>query len=246
MTANTLKLKKRILVFASGEKDGGGSGFKEMCEYSRTEPAILDATIVGVVSNHRNGGVRKHAEDMQVPFYHWGGPYVAKADGGKVGYRDLVKMYAADFVMLSGWLKPERGLNPRIVLNIHPALLPGDGTSGEFGGKDMWGHYVHEAVYKSFQEGRVHQSGVTIHFVTDYDEDGYDVGPIVWQMPVELRDDDTPKTIGNRVNQVERAWQSHILNLVVNGEIFLNDVEGEMVVQWKENGIATAIPGLAR
>ena len=44
--------KPRILVFASGDKEGGGSGFQEMVEFSRTEPYVLDAIIVCVVSNH--------------------------------------------------------------------------------------------------------------------------------------------------------------------------------------------------
>jgi len=40
--------KKRVLVFASGDTKGGGSGFQELVEFSRTEPPILNAEIVGV------------------------------------------------------------------------------------------------------------------------------------------------------------------------------------------------------
>ena len=38
-------MNKRLLVFASGDKVDGGSGFLEMAERSRTNPAILQADI---------------------------------------------------------------------------------------------------------------------------------------------------------------------------------------------------------
>lgn len=44
--------RQRILVLASGDKEGGGSGAQEMVEQSRTKPPILDADIVGFVSNN--------------------------------------------------------------------------------------------------------------------------------------------------------------------------------------------------
>lgn len=69
--------KQRILVFASGSKDGGGSGFQEMVEYTRTTPAILDAEIVGVVSNHEKGGVYKKAKALGIEFFYWPGPFDA-------------------------------------------------------------------------------------------------------------------------------------------------------------------------
>lgn len=230
--------KKRILVLASGDAKGGGGGFQEMVEYSRTSPAILDAEIVAVVSNHENGGVWEKAYKLGTEFVYWAGPYDAE------GYQDLVRQFDADYVMCSGWLKPVRGLNPRTVINIHPALLPGDGTGGPYGGSGMWGHHVHEAVYRDFQKGLVSQSGATMHFVTDYDEEGYDTGPVIWQMPVQLREDDTPDSIGSRVNQVERAWQSYILGLIVKGKIYLGEIDDEYKVMIPSEGLAKALPGI--
>ena len=45
-----------ILVFASGTKTGGGAGLKTMVNATRSVPPSLDAVIVAVVSNHREGG----------------------------------------------------------------------------------------------------------------------------------------------------------------------------------------------
>jgi phosphoribosylglycinamide formyltransferase 1 len=198
----------RVLVFASGDEKGGGSGFQELVEFSRTDPPVLDAQIVGVISNHQHGGVYRRAEALHIPFEHWSGPYDAK------GYRTFVDQYQADFVMCSGWLKFVRGLDPATTVNIHPGPLP------RFGGAKMYGHYVHEAVMAAYHRGEITQSAVTMHFVTDI---AYDHGPIIFQMPVLIRPDDDAETLAKRVNEKERAWQSHVLNLVIHGYIYLSN-----------------------
>lgn len=208
--------KPRILVLASGDKVGGGSGFQEMVEQSRTTPAILDADIVAVISNHPQGGVYKRAEALGIPFKYWAGPFTAN------GYRDLVTKFSANYVMCSGWLKFVRGLKTERTINIHPGPLP------EFGGPRMYGHHVHEAVIKAFQEGQIKQSAVTMHYV---DEEAYDHGKKIFEIPVLIRQEDTPETLATRVNKVEHAWQSFILNEVVHKRIYLKDG----VVHYKNN-----------
>jgi len=198
----------RVLVFASGDAKGGGSGFQELVEFSRTNPPVLDAQIVGVISNHQQGGIHQRAEALHIPFEHWAGPFDA------TGYRIFVERYQADFVMCSGWLKFVRGLDPAKTVNIHPGPLP------RFGGPGLYGHYVHEAVMAAYHRGEIIQSAVTMHFV---DETAYDHGPIIFQMPVLIRPDDDALTLAKRVNEKERSWQSHILNLVVHGYIYLRN-----------------------
>jgi phosphoribosylglycinamide formyltransferase-1 len=78
---------------------------------------------------------------------------------------------------------------------------------------------VHEAVMAAYHRGEIIQSAVTMHFV---DEAAYDHGPIIFQMPVLIRPDDNAETLAKRVNEKERAWQSHILNLVVHRHIYLS------------------------
>ncbi len=198
--------KPRILVLASGDAQGGGSGFRELVEFSRTDPPVLDADIVGVVSNHEHGGVRKHARQLGIAFRLLkGNVYDA------THYRFLVATYQADYVMLSGWLKPVRGLDPTRTVNIHPGPLP------RFGGQGMYGHHVHEAVMAAYHRGEVTQSAVTMHFVTEE----YDQGPIFFEFPVLIRPDDTPETLAKRVNEKERTWQAFMLNQVVQRNIQL-------------------------
>jgi len=202
--------KPRLLVFASGSKDSGGSGFQELVENTRT--SVLQADIVGVVSNHEYGGVRKRADKLDIPFHHMTKPFSAEA------YSDIVGKFKADYVSLSGWLKMVYGLAPATTTNIHPGLLP------KFGGKGLYGHYVHEAVIKAFQAGEITHSAVTMHFV----DEEYDRGPIFFQYPVLIRQDDTPDTLAERVNKIEHRWQSYITNLVVHKQIRLEN--GQVIV----------------
>ena len=200
-------LKKRVLVFASGDAKGGGSGFQELVEFSRTEPPILNAKIVGVVSNYEWGGVRRKADAFDIPFKFWKGPFDAP------GYQSYVEEFGADFVICSGWLKLVKGLKAGKTINIHPGPLP------EFGGPGMYGHYVHEAVISAYKRGEITQSAVTMHFVDEL----YDHGPSIFRIPVLIRPEDDAETLAKRVNEKERAWQSYILNRVVQGDIYLEN-----------------------
>ena len=68
--------RPKIIVFASGTKDNGGSGFENLVAASKS--GILDAEIVAVVSNHEHGGVRERADRLAVPFRYFSGPYDAE------------------------------------------------------------------------------------------------------------------------------------------------------------------------
>ena len=205
------KPKKNVLFFSTGTRTGGGSGFRECVEFSRTMPeAVLHANVVGVVSNYPEGGVHKISKNLKVPFECWQGPFEAE------GYRYFVEKYKADYVMLSGWLKFVKGLEIGKTINIHPGPL------GKFGGPGMYGHFVHEAIYEAFKKGEITQTAVTMHFVNPakpYDDDSL----IIYQHLIPLREEDTPETIASRVNEKERTVQSMVLSRVVNGDIYYHD-----------------------
>ena len=83
-----------------------------------------------------------------------------------------------DLVILAGflWLVPSnlvRAFENRII-NIHPALLP------KFGGKGMYGHFVHEAVC----EAKEKESGITVHLVNEE----FDKGEILFQAACNVED----------------------------------------------------------
>ena len=206
--------KPRLLIFASGSEDGGGSGFQKLIEAMLA--GVLQAEIVGVVSNHANGGVRKIAEYFDIGFLHFPKDYTAE------NYRQIVRATQANFVALSGWLKLVAGLNPATTINIHPGPL-------EFGGKGMHGHHVHEAVIAAFKRGEITQSAVCMHFVTEK----YDEGPVFFRMPIHLDLADTPDSLyANKIKPVEHAYQPWVTNLVVTGQIRLGEDGIVLVPEW--------------
>jgi phosphoribosylglycinamide formyltransferase-1 len=200
----------RLLIFASGTKDAGGSGFANYV--AATQKNTLRAQVVGVVSNHTQGGVARHADRLQIPFQHFGHPWDSRH------YRGLVRKFDADFVALSGWLKPVFGLDPRRTFNTHPGPLP------RFGGKGMYGRRIHEAVLEAYRKGEIKESAVTMHFVipTKYDD-----GPIFFRHRVEIKADDTVETLESRVKAVEHHWQPIVTEMVLSGEICWDGVDPE-------------------
>jgi phosphoribosylglycinamide formyltransferase 1 len=198
--------KPKLIIFASGSKDAGGSGFRKLLEQKQLD--LLSAEIVAVVSNHENGGVRKIADEFGINFIHFAGPFEPEE------YQKIVAKNGAEFVALSGWLKLVSGLPENKTFNIHPGPLP------QFGGFKMYGHFVHEAVIEAFKRGEVTHSAVTMHFVTEpKGKEDYDKGPVIFRYPVKISADDTPEILAKKVNAMEHVWQPFVTNLVVNGHI---------------------------
>lgn len=190
---------KKIIIFASGTKDGGGSGFENLVNATKT--GVLDARILAVVSNYENGGVRERADRLGIKFIHFTEPRTAEK------YREITE--GADLVCLSGWLKLVTGLDPQKTINIHPGPLP------KFGGAGMYGHHVHEAVIEAYKNNEIKNSAVSMHFVTEK----YDEGPLFFSQSVPILPDDTAETLAKRVNEAEHKWQPVITQKVLSGEI---------------------------
>jgi folate-dependent phosphoribosylglycinamide formyltransferase PurN len=197
--------KPKLIIFASGSKTGGGSGFENLV--NAVHAGVLDADIVAVVSNHEEGGVRERATRLGIPFIHFPAPYNGDDIAGR--YQKIVADTSAEFVALSGWLKMVTGLDPKTTFNIHPGPLP------QFGGDGMYGHHVHEAVMQAYASGTTTHSAVSMHFVTE----GYDRGPVFFQKEVAIAPDDTAETLAKKVNVVEHEWQSIVTNDVLHGRI---------------------------
>jgi folate-dependent phosphoribosylglycinamide formyltransferase PurN len=112
-----------------------------------------------------------------------------------------------DYVAMAGFLKlaPVPADFAGRVLNIHPSLIPA------FCGNGMYGHRVHEAVL----DYGAKVTGVTVHFV----DNEYDAGPIIWQQPAPVFDDDTPETLADRVFELEKEAYPHVRRWRAAGRI---------------------------
>lgn len=99
-----------------------------------------------------------------------------------------------DLVILAGflWLVPTNLVKafPSRIINIHPSLLP------KFGGKGMYGHFVHEAVHAAQET----ESGITIHLVNEE----FDKGEIIFQAKCDIKGCNVSE-IESRVRALEIA-----------------------------------------
>lgn len=106
---------------------------------------------------------------------------------------DILKNCAPDLIVLAGflWKFPESIIAefPNKIINIHPALLP------KYGGKGMYGSYVHEAVVANKET----ETGITIHYVNEH----YDEGAIIFQASCPVLPTDTPNDVAAHVHQLE-------------------------------------------
>ncbi len=109
-------------------------------------------------------------------------------------------------VVLAGFLKlVPRSFVERFegkIINIHPALLP------EYGGKGMYGHFVHEAVFAAGDK----ISGPTVHFVNSE----YDKGEIIAQRPVDISAANSPEEIAAIVLREEHKLLPDVISEMVS------------------------------
>lgn len=172
----------------------------------------LDATPVVVISNNSNAYALERARNEGIPAYHISSKHYPNEEELDQAILDTLIKHNANIVCLAGYMKKvgAKVLNhfKNRVLNIHPALLP------KFGGKGMYGRFVHEAVLKA----REKQSGCTVHLVDEH----YDHGRILGQKVVPVYPDDTVETLAARVLEQEHKLYPEILQKIAKGEIILD------------------------
>jgi phosphoribosylglycinamide formyltransferase-1 len=186
---------KQIAVFASG----AGSNAARMIDYFRHHATIV---IRLIVCNKPGAGVLGIAEKEGIPVLMIEKEVFFRGNA----YVDELRTAGIDWIVLAGflWKVPSAlvaAYRGRII-NIHPALLP------KYGGKGMYGRYVHEAVIAA----REKETGITIHYVDEL----YDHGQVVFQAAVELGPEDTPETVAQKVHRLEYEHFPKIIEEVIN------------------------------
>lgn len=190
---------KNIVVFASGS----GTNFQAVID------AILrgdiDARISGLITNKTQVGAISRAKEYNIPSKIFN---PADFDDEPAYARQLLvqlKAWNTDLIVLAGYLKkiPSEIIKafPGRIINIHPALLP------KFGGKGFYGHHVHKAVIDAGEK----KSGCTVHVVTDE----FDAGPVLAQIEVPVRPDDSPATLAQRILEQEHILLPKVINQVL-------------------------------
>lgn len=189
-------MKQRIAIFASGT----GTNAEEILTHFQHHKSI---EVVALLSNNAGAFALERAKKFGVTTY----VFDRKEFRESSSVLDWLLEKKITHIVLAGfmWLVPEYLINafPGKIINIHPSLLP------KFGGRGMYGMYVHEAVKASGEN----QTGITIHLVNEK----YDEGKILVQATCVVHADDTPDTIAKKVHALEYAHypktiESWILN----------------------------------
>lgn len=169
-----------------------GSGTTLQNILDRIAANEIDARVVCVISSRADAYGLERAKIAGIPAIAVPRKNFDSVDAfGEAVWRE-VSNHRADLVVLAGFMSlitvPREYVNR--IMNVHPALVPA------FSGKGMYGHHVHEAVIKM----GVKVTGVTVHFV----DPEYDHGPIILQAAVPVEEGDTPETLAERVQAMER------------------------------------------
>jgi phosphoribosylglycinamide formyltransferase-1 len=189
-----LKPQTNIAIFASG----AGSNAQKIIDHFKQHSQIKIALIV---CNKPGAGVLTIAQKEGIPTlliekekFFSGNAYV-----------DELKQHNIQFIVLAGflWKIPVAliAAYPQRIINIHPALLP------NYGGKGMYGHFVHEAVIAAKEK----ESGISIHYVDEL----YDHGQLIFQARCTIEPGDTPDTLAQKIHILEHTHYPAVVEKVI-------------------------------
>ena len=175
----------RIAILASGN----GSNAENLILQQPSE--LLQYPLI--ITDNAQAGVLQRAERLGVATHVF-----SRADFREgTAVLQLLQDEKIDAIVLAGFLSriPQNIIEhyPSRIINIHPALLP------RFGGKGMYGHFVHEAVLAA---GEV-VSGITIHYV----DAEYDHGSTLCQATCPVYPSvHTPDSLAERIHHLEHLY----------------------------------------
>lgn len=185
---------RKLVIFASG----AGSNAEQIIRYFKHSPL---ASVALIVSNRPEAGVVSIAEKEGIPVQLIEKDRFFRGDG----YLPVLQKAGTSLIVLAGflWKIPQVLIDayPRRIVNIHPALLP------KFGGKGMYGQYVHEAILNAGEM----ESGITIHYVDEH----YDNGDIIFQTACPVLDSDNPQTLARRIHELEHQHYPRVLETLL-------------------------------
>lgn len=127
----------------------------------------------------------------------------------------ILKERKINFVIMAGWyvIMSNGFLKefPKQVINFHPSLLPSFPGPGD------------KVIPEMINYG-VKYAGNTIHFVLD---ESPDTGPIIFQKAVEIKQNDTPKTLAGKIGKEEDKIMCKIINWFAAGKL---KIKGRRVI----------------
>lgn len=210
---------KNALFLASGR----GSNFQSFVDHVRLG-VLKEVAIKALVCNHSGAKVLERARAANILTYEiegiTGRKFASTQERNQARSAfdqeclSITNNLGVDFIILTGFdqilSKSFTDNFPFRILNIHPAY-----DMKQFGGKNMVGVKVHEAVIAQ----RAAYSGCTIHFVTS----DVDQGPALLKRRVDVKPNDSPDVLASRILEQEHLAYPEALQLLVDGRVIVSD-----------------------
>ncbi len=209
--------KCRVVVLISGS----GTNLQALIDGQLNQTLAID--IVGVISNRPGVAGLERAEKAGIPtkvLDHKS--FDTREEFDWQMEREIIK-FDPDLVVLAGYM---RIMTPELVkafegkmLNIHPSLLP-----------KYPGLHTHR---RALENGDA-EHGSSVHFVTEV----LDGGPLIAQSRININDDDTEQTLGERIKLIEHKLYPQVVQWFAEGRLsFKNNqtfFDGEKLEQPKQ------------
>lgn len=185
---------KNIIIFASGS---GSNAENLILKFSANKVKINWL----VLTNNPKAGIIKRCKALNIKcevfekqvFYN-----------SSLVEQKILKINP-DMIILAGFLLkiPVNFIEMSFpIINIHPSLLP------KYGGKGMYGNYVHAAVI----ENKELFSGITIHKVNR----NYDEGKIIFQKKIRLEKNESIDSLAKKINSLEMKYFPDVVARLIN------------------------------
>lgn len=189
-----------------------GSGTNLQAIIDSIEAKRLDARIKIIISSNANAYAVERAKKHHIPAFIIQDSHFQTREDCDKHLVEILKSHSVDLVAMAGFMRLLTPVFikafPMKIMNIHPALLPA------FPG-------LH--VQKKALEYGVKFSGCTVHFV----DEGIDTGPIIIQAVVPVHEDDTEKTLAQRILKQEHRIYPQAIQLFAQGRL---EIKGRKVI----------------
>ena len=197
-------IEEKVMVNIGVLASGRGTNLQAIIE--AVEEGRIEGEISIVVSDNPDAYALKRAKQHNIETQYINFKEFKDREDYDKEIIKTMKKKKVNLVVLAGYM---RILSPYFIrtyknkiINIHPALLP------SFPGL----HAQRQAVVNG-----VKVSGCTVHFV----DEGVDLGPIILQKAVEVKDDDTEESLAERILKEEHQIYPQAIQLFSQGRLII-------------------------
>ena len=185
-------MKKKIVIFISGK----GTNALNIIKQFRNSDKI---SVTKVYSNNKNSPFLKSQNKLKIDTSYFSNEQLS------LSVFEELKIINPDLIVLAGFLKKIPNIYidyfKNKIINIHPSILP------SYGGKGMFGSKIHKEVI----ENNEIETGITIHYVSDK----YDSGEIIFQKKISIQENDTPKSIEEKIHILEYEYYPKVIQSIL-------------------------------